>query len=73
MLGLLLAKPLKLPMAPGIQKPSLEGLGAHIHLVSPDVYTDLDVVLAADDIERILYTENVGPAFETVVKPRSPK
>src|SRR5882724_7954806 len=42
----------------------LEGLGAHIHLVSADADTELEIMLSADHVERIIYREDVGSALE---------
>src|ERR1700746_1748383 len=48
----------------GDQESVLERLGANVHLICPDIYTELDVMLSADDIQRIFYAENIGPSLE---------
>jgi len=59
-------------MAPGIQKPSWKGLSAHIHLVSADAHTELEIMFSADHI-RVSFTEKMLVPPWNGVKPRSPR
>src|SRR5437879_2060735 len=42
----------------------LKGIGLDIHLLVTESTTDLDVVFAANHVERVGNLENVGPALE---------